>query len=147
MANNVPPTDATGREKARLQEAHAKEIKANQGRMSMTVAAEAEQNNDIVDLSEHDNPADRQTDELNRRGPQVQPADAQKNLVEDLGPVPQFEENDLEVANPTRTMRVNTPLEQMTFGHGTSYNFELGRRYKVSKPLYDHLDELGYVYH
>lgn len=53
----------------------------------------------------------------------------------------------VEVEQPLRTFRVNSTIEEMTFGAGNSYTFEEGRTYKAPKPLYDHLEELGYVWH
>jgi hypothetical protein len=46
-----------------------------------------------------------------------------------------------------REFRVNTALENMTFGHGNHFDFEEGVRYKAPKSLYDHLDSLGYIWH
>lgn len=42
-------------------------------------------------------------------------------------------------------MRVNTDLEDVTFGAGTNYSFEAGKPYKVPEALRDHLKERGYV--
>ena len=75
---------------------------------------------------------------------------------------------DVAVEIPTRRIRVNYPIEDMTFGrevvfpgqldeHGAyvrspvlgglrSYSFEEGRHYVVDTDLADHLEFLGYVY-
>lgn len=55
--------------------------------------------------------------------------------------------NDVEVRVPKVELRVNTTLENVTIGHGTNYNFEVGQRYKVTKDVYDYLDDLGFVWH
>ena len=51
------------------------------------------------------------------------------------------------VAQPKKTLRVNTKLEQVTIGHGTSYDFEVGQKYKVDADVYAYLDERGFVWH
>lgn len=75
---------------------------------------------------------------------------------------------DIVVEKPTRRIRVNYPIEEMTFGrevlrqqeydeHGNvvapailgnlkSYTFEEGRWYIVDSELADHLAFLGYIY-
>jgi hypothetical protein len=75
---------------------------------------------------------------------------------------------DIEVEVPTRRIRVNYPIEDMTFGkevvtpaeydeHGglvkpaimgglRSYEFEEGRWYTVDVELAEHLAHLGYIY-
>ena len=44
-------------------------------------------------------------------------------------------------------IRVNEDLPMVTFGVGNHYDFEKGRKYKVSPELAAHLEELGYVWH
>lgn len=55
--------------------------------------------------------------------------------------------DDVEVKVKKAELRVNTVLEHVTIGHGTDYNFEPGQKYKVDQHVYDHLDELGFVWH
>ena len=47
----------------------------------------------------------------------------------------------------TVVMRVNTDIDNMTLGAGNHFTFKVGSKYKVSEAVYDHLEELGYVYH
>lgn len=54
---------------------------------------------------------------------------------------------DVEVKVPKVELRVNTTLENVTIGHGTNYDFEVGQKYKVTKDVYDYLDDLGFVWH
>jgi hypothetical protein len=61
--------------------------------------------------------------------------------VEDLGPEP------ITVDEEFKVIRVNTDIEDMTYGAGTSYTFLRGRRYRVSKHLYQWLESRGVVYH
>lgn len=76
-------------------------------------------------------------------------ADAEKSGVIDLtGGIDEGDgPTDVEVNVPSRRMRVNTTLDAVTIGHGTSYNFEEGQTYKVPESIYDYLDEKGFVWH
>jgi hypothetical protein len=53
----------------------------------------------------------------------------------------------VEVRQPHRTVRINTDLEKVTYGAGTSYDFEAGRTYKLPSDFADHLDDKGFVWH
>jgi hypothetical protein len=60
------------------------------------------------------------------------------------------EVQDLEVAqarNETKVIRVNTTLEEVTIGVGTSFNFEEGKQYRVPAHVAAHLEEKGYIWH
>lgn len=46
-----------------------------------------------------------------------------------------------------KVIRVNTTLENVTIGVGTSYNFEEGKQYRVPAHVAAHLEEKGYVWH
>jgi hypothetical protein len=61
--------------------------------------------------------------------------------VQDLGPEP------VTVESEWRVIRVNTDIEDMTYGVGTSYTFLRGRRYRVPYYLYQWLESRGVVYH
>lgn len=74
-----------------------------------------------------------------------------------------IERQEIEVNDPVRTIRVNTELENMTFGRSVmnpgdpekgipaimgpmnTYSFEPGKPYRVPKALADHLDGKGYL--
>lgn len=74
-----------------------------------------------------------------------------------------IERQELEVNDPVRTIRVNTEIEQMTFGRQVldagdpdtgrpavmgpmnMYSFEPGRPYRVRKALAEHLQAKGYL--
>jgi hypothetical protein len=51
----------------------------------------------------------------------------------------------MEVGPDFVVMRVNTAIEQMTYGVGTSYDFQPGKKYRVSPDLYQHLATRGLV--
>jgi hypothetical protein len=61
--------------------------------------------------------------------------------VQDLGSEP------ITVDDEWKVIRVNTDVEDMTYGAGTNYTFERGRRYRVPRDLYDWLESRGVVYH
>lgn len=61
--------------------------------------------------------------------------------VEDLGPEP------ITVEDEWCVIRVNTDIEDMTYGVGNQYTFLRGRRYRVPKYLKDWLESRGVVYH
>ncbi|MFE9525246.1 hypothetical protein [Streptomyces sp. NPDC006631] len=123
-ARNVArPGDLTGRNKAALAKEHAEELKQRENEISlMNAAAAAERDDTVHDVVPRD----------------TAPAPA---------PAPIEVADAVDVETPMREFRVNTSLENMTFGHGNHYDFEEGVRYRAPKALYDHLDALGYIWH
>ncbi|RZU35926.1 hypothetical protein EV284_3409 [Streptomyces sp. BK022] len=123
-ARNVArPGDLTGRTKAALSKEHAEELKARENEIALINAAVAEEKDNTV--------------------VEVKPRD----LSAPPEPAPIEVADAVEVEVPMREFRVNTSIEQMTFGHGNHFDFEEGVRYKAPKALYDHLDSLGYIWH
>ena len=61
--------------------------------------------------------------------------------VQDLGDHP------LTVEEEWRVIRVNTDIEEMTYGAGNNLTFLRGKRYRVPRDLYDWLEDRGVVYH
>jgi hypothetical protein len=61
--------------------------------------------------------------------------------VQDLGPEP------ITVEEEWRVIRVNTDIEEMTYGAGNTLTFLRGRRYRVPQDLYNWLESRGVVYH
>lgn len=123
-ARNVArPGDLTGRNKARLVKENAEALAARENEISlMQEQAERERDETVHDVVPIDFSA---------------PAPAEPIEVSDV----------VEVEIPMITFRVNTPIEMMTFGHGNHFDFEEGVKYRAPKPLYDHLDALGYIWH
>ncbi len=123
-ARNVArPGDLTGRTKAQLAKEHAEELKERENEISLINAAAAEKkDNEVVEVKPLDMSA---------------PAEASPVEVADA----------VEVEVPMVTFRVNTSIEKMTFGHGNHFDFEEGVKYRAPKPLYDHLDSIGYIWH
>lgn len=78
-------------------------------------------------------------------------------------PLPEVEVHEVEVNDPFRTIRVNTKIEQMTFGRRVmnpgdpergiapimgdlpTYTFEEGKSYRVPKEMAEHLGSKGYL--
>lgn len=61
-------------------------------------------------------------------------------------PLPEIEVHEVEINNPYRTIRVNSKIENMTFGsQNPLYNFDPGKSYRVPKEMADHLDSKGYL--
>ncbi|MEU4534277.1 hypothetical protein AB0G15_05335 [Streptosporangium sp. NPDC023825] len=55
--------------------------------------------------------------------------------------------NEVSVDSPTKKLRVNVDLEDVTIGQGTNYNFYRGQTYTVPTHVYQHLEEKGCVWH
>lgn len=120
------PADFTGRNAEILAAQAAEEQAARQAEITM-LTAEAELASGEVDYTEGMNTVllPDEEDEL--------PAEVEYAAVE--------------VAVPTKRFRVNSELEDMTFGAGNYFNFSPGVWYTAPKALYDHLDEKGYIWH
>lgn len=112
------PQDFTGRQRQQLQAKHAEEIKAREGEIAMVTAAAATLDDVVIDVV-RDEP------------------------VQELAPSGEV----VYVEPMAKTIRVNSTIENMTFGVGNNYNFEEGKQYRVPAAVADHLEELGYVWH
>lgn len=51
------------------------------------------------------------------------------------------------VQAPTVKARVNTDIEDMTYGAGNIFSLRRGVWYNFPRDLYDHLDDRGFIYH
>ncbi|MER5754283.1 hypothetical protein [Streptomyces sp. NPDC002088] len=123
VARNVArPGDLTGRNKASLAKEHAEELATREKEIALINAATAAERSDTVVEAKPKTP---------------------EPVVETVVEVSEA----VEVETPTREFRVNTAIENMTFGHDNHYDFEEGVRYRAPKALYDHLDSLGYIWH
>jgi hypothetical protein len=60
--------------------------------------------------------------------------------------IDEIEEIGISVNNESVVIRVNSDIEEMTFGVGNHYTFKSGVRYKVSRELADYLQGLGYLW-
>lgn len=78
-------------------------------------------------------------------------------------PLPEIEVHEVEINNPYRTIRVNSKIENMTFGRAVErpgdpdngipavmgglpmYNFDEGKSYRVPREMAEHLESKGYL--
>lgn len=72
---------------------------------------------------------------------QEKPVPANAMEVQDLGAEP------ITVEDEWRVIRVNSDVEEMTYGAGNTYTFLRGRRYRVPVGLYEWLESRDLVYH
>lgn len=111
--------DLTGIEAERLQKENAAELKERAKEISMMAEIQAEEDSKPVDYSN--------------------------------GPITSFikeveDREEVELETPTRTIIPNTTLESVTFGAGTNYSFEEGRKYIVPADLAKHLASKGLLW-
>lgn len=141
MPNSSPrtqgkrPADFTGLQSERLQAERAAEQQDAANRMALLTAQQQIESNVLVDYTGSGEP------------------------------LPVAEVKPAEVNSPYRTIRVNSKIEDMTYGREvldpgdlngdpprppimgsiTRYTFEEGRPYRVTKEMADHLNRLGYL--
>ena len=60
--------------------------------------------------------------------------------------IDEIEEMGVSVNNDKVVIRVNSDIEDMTFGVGNHYTFKAGVRYSVPRGLADYLQGLGYLW-
>lgn len=60
--------------------------------------------------------------------------------------IDEIEEVGVSVNNDKVVIRVNSDIEDMTFGVGNNYTFKAGVRYSVPRGLADYLQGLGYLW-
>jgi len=113
------PSDYTGRQRQKLADEYAEVVRAREDSIAMAQASRTMEEENVV----HDTVGDRQLQQINEQGEVVY------------------------VEPPAKTIRVNTSIEDMTFGAGNNYTFEEGQQYRVPAHVADHLEELGYVWH
>lgn len=126
--------DFTGRQRDAQAKAHEKELAERAGQISLMNAVEAEQReNEVIDVT---------------AGPNKQvvlaAADVE-NRTETL--VDEVEEVGVSLANDFVVVRIAEDIEDMTFGVGNNYSFKGGSKYRITRALYEHLEEKGLVWH
>ena len=144
MASSAPrnarkrPQDVTGRKAEELAAARAEELAEKAKHIAMVTAQTAAEKDRTVDLT-GDRPVEVETED-------DEPRDAAAD-VQGVQAASQVVAKPVAVSEAYRVIRTNCDLEQVTIGHGTSWNFEQGVRYKVPKHVADHLEEKGLVWH
>lgn len=141
MPNSSPrtqgkrPADFTGLQSERLQQSKAAEQQDAATRMALLTAQQKIESETLVDYTGSGEP------------------------------LPEAVVKKAEVSSPYRTIRVNSKIEDMTYGREvldpgdldadpprppimgaiTRYTFEEGRPYRVTREMADHLNRLGYL--
>jgi hypothetical protein len=169
--------DHTGRERQRLTEEKAKELEERQKEIGLVnqvdIVVEEEGIFDPItgELEELPESAQAKVDQLQEKpivvddDPILDPSqpsqtyDPMKDLkdlrlqqhekpvpenameIQDLGSEP------ITVEDEYRVIRVNSDVEEMTYGAGNTLTFLRGRRYRVPKGLYEWLESRELVYH
>ena len=161
-----PPVDFTDREKARLEDENDEERAEAEKRMALASERNAEvaqhgihdpktqellEGPELVDDEDDEESPEGALDAPRIAGPPP-PEAQQRSLVagtqqSDGGMAVQLLEDEEEIEQEFKIGRVNTDLESVTFGHGNTFNFERGKKYRMPRDLYDHLDERGYIFH
>lgn len=120
MANKpTSPMDATGRAVEEAAKRNAAELAKRKDEISISRAAEeASLANDVFDPKKPDQPL----------------------LIDEI------EEVGVAVNNDKVIIRVNSDIEDMTFGVGNHYTFKAGVRYSVPRGLAQYLEGLGYLW-
>lgn len=181
--------DFTGRERDRLMAEHAEEVAEAQERTGIMnqVADLAEEHGifdpatqEVVggDVGERAEEIVFESDEeiLDAGADQTTPLDRMKDLQEpmtqqrppeppdnpyEIAPEPPRSDGAVTTLAPMVVFRVNTDIEEMTFGREIHYDdnknqivgelrtmsFFRGRRYRGPRELYDHLESKGLIYH
>ena len=120
MANKpTSPMDATGRAVEEAAKRNAAELAKRKDEISISRAQEeASLANDVFDPKKPDQPL----------------------LIDEI------EEVGVSVNNDKVIIRVNSDIEEMTFGVGNHYTFKAGVRYSVPRGLAQYLESLGYLW-
>jgi hypothetical protein len=115
--SKAKPTDATGRQREKLQADFAEQQQEAANTMAMATAQKAiALDTEVVDATTPN----------------------RATIIVDEPTV-------LDDSDHTVTIRVVETIDSMTFGAGNYYSFEAGKKYKVSRDLARHLEEKGYL--
>ena len=137
--------DLTGRQRAAAAKQNAEEQAARREEMAMISAQkEIELRDEVVDLSNPDQPTTLKDDEV--KDPRIQGTDGlEDEIVEAEVRDAALEETEVDTKEKLVVVRVNEDVE-MTFA-GAEYKMEQGPKYRLPRHIADHLDERGYIWH
>lgn len=157
------PGDFTGKQKEALAKQHAEEQQKRAGEMAMVTAAqEVQKNREVVDYTKAKpepappaGPVDLTVPPEEREGdedPIIAEILAEQGDQAPSSPLP-FRHPSAQPVAPSATtvereavlVRARYDLEQVTIGHGNTYDFEEGRQYKVPPNVANHLAERALV--
>ena len=128
--------DLTGRQRAAAaKKAQEDQAQREQELTMASIAKEIALTNEVVDYT-------------NGAAPDEEPEDEVREPVSDLTIASDVDLADLSVATQRyKTIRVNEPIKDMTYGAGNYFTFEVGPKYKVTEELANHLERLGLIWH
>lgn len=119
MARQVKPSDYTGRQREVLAEQFIEEQQTRANEMSMATAeAQVKLETEVLDATKPNRPVTIVVDEV-------------KRLAKD--------------GEETVVIRTIDTIESMTLGAGNTYSFKAGQKYSVTKEVFEHLREKGYL--
>lgn len=142
-----PAGDFTGRQAERIAREKEPELLARAGQITTVNPAPTTVLDEgaIVDVTNASHPRVQQVTDDDITEDERLEIEANRRRGNDV-----VEVGAIEVGERTRLMRVSEPCNP-TIGFGPAgandYNFVPGVLYKVPEVVYDHLDDIGYVYH
>jgi hypothetical protein len=151
------PGDLTGRTVERQNEENKEALLAREAEISLTNQAKAAAKEGVIDVDTGFEDPDAVDENDNEPGdgltappaavvaPSAPPVQRQPESV--VHPAEVTHTPDVTVEKPRVTFRVNSDVENMTYGAGTNYTFKEGQRYSGTQDLYNHLDSIGLIYH
>jgi hypothetical protein len=152
--NDMPPRridsgDFTGKKAQQLAEEKAVEIREAQQRVGMVTTVENENDEyGIYDAATGQLVVDLSPEEAARLEEEEALDDGDED-VEDVvpishqAPVPEVDLESLPNPDEMVVLRVNTDVEDMTYGRGNFYTFMRGKKYRAPRYLRDHLADKG----
>lgn len=153
------PGDVTGRKREQLAAEHAEEIKAREGNLAM-ISAEKQRSmdEDIIDpltreiIRSSDGTVTNMDDDEDEE-PRVLRAPGGSLTIEEMPePKPRLDPTGKPVQvnrDPEEkvVVRFNCDLEEVTIGHGNTFTFEQGKKYRLPRWVAEHFDEKGVLWH
>ena len=153
------PGDVTGRKREQLSAEHAEEIKEREGNLAMiNQEKQRAMNEDVIDpltrevIHTGDGSITSMDDEEDE-APRVLSTPGSSLVIEALPePKPRLDAAGKPVArnlDPEEkiVVRFNCDLEEVTIGHGNTFSFVQGQKYRLPRWVAEHFDEKGVLWH
>lgn len=133
------PTDATGIARAKGIEKNAAELKLRAAEITTLAAVEAMnfENNVFDPLQVDPTPIIEEV---------LDPSTSKSDPAATHTSVDEIVTTKTGLADDSVIIRLTSDIETMTWGHGNTYSFKAGLKYKVPQELANHLETLGYLY-
>ncbi len=153
------PGDVTGRKREQLAAEHAEEIKAREGELAtITHERQRAMDEDVIDpltrevIHTGDGTVTKMDDDEDEE-PRVLRTPGGSLTIEELPePKPRVDAQGKPVArnlDPEEkvVVRFNCDLEEVTIGHGNTFTFKQGQKYRLPRWVAEHFDEKGVLWH